>query len=66
MEEAPINTYRVTVMVEYSFEIDAMNEDLARDEGWNYEDHSYSANVYSIELELVREDIYGEEDEEDM
>jgi hypothetical protein len=65
MEEAPINKYGVTVVVEYYYEVEALNSDQAQEEGWNYEDYSYAGSVYSINTSLIEEDIYGEEPEEE-
>lgn len=63
--EAPVNRYTVTVMVEYVYEVEAINKALAESEGWNYEDHPYAASVYSIDVDLEEEDIYGEEPEDE-
>ena len=64
--EAPINRYTVTVMVEYVYEVEAINKSLAEAEGWNYEDYPYAGSVYSIDVDLEEEDIYGEEPEESV
>jgi hypothetical protein len=43
--------YDIKVIVEYFIEIEADNAEAAEQEGWNYEDHAYSAEVYSIDVE---------------
>jgi hypothetical protein len=63
--EKPINRYSVKVVVEYYYEVEAETAEQAEEEGWNYEEHPYNAEVYSIDVDLEEEDIYGEEPEED-
>lgn len=60
------NRYSVKVLVEYNFDFEAETEDLAEQEGWNYEDYKGFAEVYSISTSLEEEDIYGEEEEEEV
>lgn len=62
--EKPINRYSVTVMVEYVYEVEATSQAEAEHEGWNYEEHPYAGSVYSIDVDLEEEDIYGEEPED--
>lgn len=66
MEETPINRYSVKVIVEYVYDVEAKTAEEADKEGWNYEDYPYSASVYSIDVELEEEDIYGEESDESV
>lgn len=54
-------TYNVKVIVEYEYEVEADNEELAEAEGWKYEDYANWSSVYSIDVE----DITEEDDEED-
>jgi hypothetical protein len=49
-------TYYVTVRVDFSYEVEANSEELAEAEGWNYEDHLYSGEVYSIDVEEKEEE----------
>lgn len=63
--ETPINRYAVKVVVEYYYDVEATSEKEAEEEGWKYEDYPYSAEVYSIDVELEEADIYGESPEED-
>ncbi len=63
--EKPVNRYSVTVMVEYVYDVECETKDQAEQEGWNYEEYPYAAQVYSIDVDLEEEDIYGEEPEED-
>lgn len=63
--EIPINRYTVTVTVEYCYEVEAPSRLDAEAEGWNYEDYKYTGEVYSIEVDLEEEDIYGEESEDE-
>ena len=63
--EKPINRYSVTVVVEYVYDVEATSQAEAEAEGWNYEEHRYAGSVYSIDVELEEEDIYGEEPAED-
>jgi hypothetical protein len=44
-------TYDVKVIVEYNYEVEAENEEEAEEQGWMYEDHAYSGEVYSIDVE---------------
>jgi hypothetical protein len=53
--------YDVKVIVEYFMEIEADNEEAAEQEGWNYEDYAYNAEVYSIDVDEQPE---PEEEEE--
>ena len=54
--------YNVNVVVEYMYEVEADNVEEAEEQGWHYEDHAYSGEVYSIRVDEQEED---EEDEED-
>ena len=65
MEETPINRYSVKVVVEYYYDVECENAAQAEEEGWKYEDYPYSAEVYSIDVNLEEEDIYGEEPEDE-
>ncbi len=49
-------TYDVKVVVTYEYEVEAENEDKAELQGWLYEEHAYSAEVYSIDVEELTED----------
>ena len=42
--------YDVKVVVTYMYEVEAENEKQAEEQGWNYQDHYYSAEVYSIDV----------------
>jgi hypothetical protein len=53
-------TYDVKVVVEYFYEVEADNAEQAEQMGWEYEDYSYGAEVYSIDV-----DEQPEEDEEE-
>jgi len=44
-------TYDLKVIVEYNYEVEAESDKEAEEQGWMYEDHSYSGEVYSIEVE---------------
>jgi hypothetical protein len=48
--------YDIKVIVEYNYEVEAENDQQAEEQGWYYEDHSYSGEVYSIEIEEQEED----------
>ena len=43
-------TYDVKVIVEYNYEVEAETDEEAEQMGWEYEDNSYSGEVYSIEV----------------
>lgn len=43
-------TYDIKVIVEYNYEVEAETLEEAEEQGWEYEDYSYSAEVYSIEV----------------
>lgn len=51
-------TYRLKVTVEYDYEVEADSFDEAEKEGWNYDDYSYTGEVYNIEVE----ELEGDED----
>jgi hypothetical protein len=46
-------TYRVMTDVVYSFQVEAENQEDAEQAGWDWEDHKYSVEVNSIEVEEV-------------
>ncbi len=56
--------YDVKVVVEFFYEVEAENEEEAEKLGWHYEDHLYSAEVYSIKVDEQEEDEDVELDEE--
>jgi hypothetical protein len=56
--------YDVKVVVEYMYEVEADNEAEAEEQGWHYEDHAYSGEVYSIKVDEKEED--EEEDEVEL
>jgi hypothetical protein len=47
--------YEVKVIVEYIYEVEADSEEQAEQEGWNYEEYKWNADVYSIKTELIEE-----------
>ena len=53
-------TFDIKVIVEYNYEVEAETFKEAEEQGWMYEDYSYSGEVYSIEV-----DEQPEEEEED-
>jgi hypothetical protein len=54
-------TYDVKVIVEYNYEVEADSEKQAEEQGWMYEDYSYSGEVYSISVHEIPEE---DEDED--
>lgn len=64
MEDEVINRYSVTVVVEYVYDVEAKTKEEAEEEGWKYEDYQMFGSVYSIDVDLEEEDIYGEEPED--
>lgn len=56
-----MGTYNVKVTVEYEYEVEADSYEDAEEEGWNYEEYSHYASVYSIDVEDITEEY--EEDE---
>jgi hypothetical protein len=64
-EEDKVNLYQVKVVVEYYYEVEATSDKEAEEEGWNYEDYRHCGEVYSINIDLIEEDIHGEKEEED-
>jgi hypothetical protein len=54
-------TYDIKVTVEYQYEVEAENDTEAEELGWHYEDHAYSGEVYSIEIEQQEEVELDEE-----
>ena len=57
-------TYDLKVTVEYNYEVEAETEDLAREQGWDYESHAYSGEVYDIEVDEQIEEEEVSLDEE--
>jgi hypothetical protein len=57
-------TYDVKVIVEYNYEVEADSVEKAEEQGWEYEDYSHFAEVYSIETTLTSDDEDEEEDSE--
>lgn len=55
--------FNVKVIVEYNYEVEAENEEEAETMGWEYEDYSYSGEVYSIDVEEMAEEVYEDEEE---
>ena len=53
-------TYDIKVLVEYNYEVEANSDKEAEEQGWMYEDHAYSGEVYSISI-----DEQEEEDEDE-
>lgn len=43
-------TYDLKVVVEYFYEVEAETEEEAHQMGWEYEDYSYTGEVYSVEV----------------
>jgi hypothetical protein len=58
-----MKTYDVKVIVEYMYEVDVESEEEAQELGWQYEDYSHFAEVYSIETTLTSDDEDENEDE---
>ena len=57
-------TYNVKVVVEYEYEVEVDNEELAEKEGWNYEEYANWGSVYSIDVEDITEEDEDDEEEE--
>jgi hypothetical protein len=53
--------YRINVVVEYDYEIEADSLEEAQQEVDNYPDYAYNAQIYSSEIEVIDE---GEDEEE--
>lgn len=49
-------TYDVKVIVEYNYEVKADTPEEAEEQGWDYEEYSWTGEVYSIEVEEQPED----------
>lgn len=54
-------TWNVTVLVEYSYEVEADSFEEAEKQGWEYEEYYYTGQVESIDVEEQEEE--EEEDE---
>jgi hypothetical protein len=54
-------TFDVKVIVEYNYEVEADNAEEAESMGWEYEDYSYTAEVYSIDVDEQPEEAEEEE-----
>ena len=57
-------TYDVKVIVEYNYEVEADSDKEAEEQGWMYEDYSWTGEVYSIEIDEQLQDEEVELDEE--
>lgn len=51
-------TYRLGVVVEYDYEVEADSLEEAKEQGWDYENFAHFASVYSV-------DVYEVDDEEE-
>ena len=49
-------TYAITVNVDYHYEVEADSQEEAERAGWDYEDYSHTAEVYSIKVEELESD----------
>jgi hypothetical protein len=58
------NLYSVKVIVEFNYDVEAQTKEEAEERGWYWEEYPQWGEVYSIDVELEEEDIYGEDDEE--
>lgn len=56
-------TYDVKVIVEYNYEVEADNAEDAESMGWDYPEYAYSAEVYSIDVTEVADELEEDEDE---
>jgi hypothetical protein len=56
--------YEIKVIVEYNYDVEAETPEEAEEQGWAYEDYSHFAEVYSIDVTEVAEEVYEDEDEE--
>jgi hypothetical protein len=56
-------TYDVKVIVEYMYEVEADSLEEAEAQGWQYEDYSHFADVYSIDVTQTSDDEDEEEDD---
>jgi len=54
--------FDVKVIVEYEYQVEADNEEQAKEQGWKYEDYAHFADVYSIDVTEVAEEVYEDED----
>ena len=57
--------YNVKVVVEYEYEVECDNEELAEKEGWNYEEYGHWASVYSIDVEDITPDEWNKDEEQE-
>jgi hypothetical protein len=59
------NLYRVKVVVELDYEVEATSEAEAEEQGWNWEDYRGFSEVNTIEVSLEKEDVFNELEEEE-
>jgi hypothetical protein len=52
--------YEVKVIVEYNYDVEAETAEEAEALGWEYEDYAFSADVYSIDVTEVAEEVEDE------
>lgn len=55
-------TYDVTVVVEYNYEVEADSAEEAEAQGWHYEEYPFAAQVESISIEELPEEVDEEEE----
>jgi hypothetical protein len=48
--------YRVSVVVEYDYDVEVESAEIAEDMGWRFEDYTYFATVRQIDVEEYDED----------
>jgi len=48
--------YSVHVRVDFNYEVEANNEAVAKEQGWQWEDYKMFSTIYSIDAEEIGED----------
>jgi hypothetical protein len=53
--------YEIKVVVEYNYDVEAETPEQAELMGWQYEDNAFSADVLSIDVTEVVEEVEDED-----
>lgn len=56
--------YEVSVRVDFNYEVEADSQEEAEEMGWQYEDYTHFADVYSIHVDEIEPDGLDEDEDE--
>jgi hypothetical protein len=58
-----LGLYRINVVVEYDYEVEADSIEEAQEEVFNYSDYAFNAAIYSSDVDEIESDFDEEESE---